>query len=912
MFNDKNKDLPNDGCVEATTLISFGLKRNNQNTKMFKCLFFQLDRKKIILDKSHRNLLTVPFEILNYEKSLVELNLSCNNIKDLPQFLFQLKRLRVLNLADNCIEDIPHTICLLGNLETLDLNQNEIHELPITIVQCLRLANLSLKGNPLQRISDDFFNFANLTNLNLNDTSLTTLNDNIKNLSCLVNLEIRENFLTAIPDTIGFLTKLQKLDLGSNEIENLTSSIGKLENLNELWIDCNKLTTLPLEIGQLKRLQILDASKNDISQIPEEIGLLSSLNDLNLSNNRLVSLPNSIGDIKELKMLKLDSNIIEKLPNSIGNLTQLKEMFLQENLLDEFPLSIGNLKEMVHLNADCNCIKQFPVELCKAVNLTILSLQSNKIKYIPDEISNLNKLHVLNLAKNLLQYLPYSMAKLMLTALWLVDNQHEPIVPLVSDILPNNKVVLKNYLLPQEIEDTLNQNDDLNSQIDEQSSVGGGNQKQSCLVKFDFSDASTIGDIDVDEKTGVGLKRQVTPFPRDLRLRHPNIAKNNTKNEYDNEAHNFHDCSSNSSSSDTGSEDLPFPKTIETTVYSNNTMSTENIYNHEVKAFFNEDNSSKYEKMNVTLSRIDDSFGFDISGGVGTPSYDQNFPNAIFVSSIRFKDVNKCLRIGDRIIEVNDINIEDLAHRDFVDLLKSFNIIVLAIIRDSSKNYDSMNNYSNIDLKPLIPNEVQQKDVKKDIDDESLPIEKITIIKGENILGFSIAGGIDEFYFPFNKRKPSIYITKVVENSAAQLSGIKPGFKIISVNSINIEHFTHNNALTEIAKHSDHLILEIKRTTPPDGLEHIIIERKHGVRIGFSIKGGIINDEKNYEPIIISKITNGVVKDDGRLKVGMCLMEVNGISLIGSLHDNAVKILKNIGYKLEFVVCNGIPDSENQ
>ena len=77
------------------------------------------------------------------------------------------------------------------------------------------------------------------------------------------------------------------------------------------------------------------------------------------------------------------------------------------------------------------------------------------------------------------------------------------------------------------------------------------------------------------------------------------------------------------------------------------------------------------------------------------------------------------------------------------------------------------------------------------------------------------------------------------------------------------------------------------------------------------IKGGLRGHrgnplDKNDEGVFISKINSGgAAKRDGRLRVGLRLLEVNGVSLLGAAHQEAVTALKNAGDQIHLVVCKG-------
>lgn len=51
--------------------------------------------------------------------------------------------------------------------------------------------------------------------------------------------------------------------------------------------------------------------------------------------------------------------------------------------------------------------------------------------------------------------------------------------------------------------------------------------------------------------------------------------------------------------------------------------------------------------------------------------------------------------------------------------------------------------------------------------------------------------------------------------------------------------------------------------------------------------------------------SSGAAARDGRLKVGMRILEVNHQSLLGMTHTEAVQILRSVGDALLVLVCDG-------
>ncbi|XP_078585589.1 protein scribble homolog isoform X9 [Branchiostoma floridae x Branchiostoma japonicum] len=420
---------------------------------MFKCipLFRACNRQVEYVDKRHCNLMVVPDDIYRYARTLEELLLDGNQIRELPRPFFRLMNLRKLSISDNELLRLPGEISNFMSLMELDCSRNDLPDIPENIKFCKSLSVVDFSGNPIAKLPDGFTQLRGLRYVALNDISLHKLPGDIGSLSNLITLELRENLLKVLPTSLSFLVKLEQLDLGANELEDLPETLGALPNLKELWLDGNEIKELPPEIGHLKKLSCLDVSENKLEFLPDEIGGLVSLTDLHLSQNCLEALPDTIGKLKQLAMLKVDQNRILVLTPDIGSCERIRELILTENLLQEIPPTIGNLKEMINFNVDRNRLLNVPDEIGGCVKLGVLSLRDNRLTRLPNELGNLKELHVMDVAGNRLENLPFSITALNLKAVWLSENQSQPMVKFqAEDDEKTGDKVLTCFLLPQQ------------------------------------------------------------------------------------------------------------------------------------------------------------------------------------------------------------------------------------------------------------------------------------------------------------------------------------------------------------------------------------------------------------------------------------------------------------------------------
>ncbi|XP_029420081.1 protein scribble homolog isoform X3 [Nannospalax galili] len=483
---------------------------------MLKCIpLWRCNRHVESVDKRHCSLQAVPEEIYRYSRSLEELLLDANQLRELPKPFFRLLNLRKLGLSDNEIQRLPPEVANFMQLVELDVSRNDIPEIPESIKFCKALEIADFSGNPLSRLPDGFTQLRSLAHLALNDVSLQALPGDVGNLANLVTLELRENLLKSLPASLSFLVKLEQLDLGGNDLEVLPDTLGALPNLRELWLDRNQLSALPPELGNLRRLVCLDVSENRLEELPVELGGLVLLTDLLLSQNLLQRLPDGIGQLKQLSILKVDQNRLSEVTEAIGDCENLSELILTENLLTALPRSLGKLTKLTNLNVDRNHLEVLPPEIGGCVALSVLSLRDNRLAVLPPELAHTAELHVLDVAGNRLRSLPFALTHLNLKALWLAENQAQPMLRFqTEDDAQTGEKVLTCYLLPQQPLPSLE-----NPGHQSSPSESCSDAPLSRVSVIQFLEAPE-GDEDAEEAAAEkrGLQRRATPHPSELKV----------------------------------------------------------------------------------------------------------------------------------------------------------------------------------------------------------------------------------------------------------------------------------------------------------------------------------------------------------------------------------------------------------
>ncbi|XP_057876216.1 protein scribble homolog isoform X9 [Melospiza georgiana] len=915
---------------------------------MLRCMppLWRCNRHVEALDRRHCSLQAVPEEIYRYSRSLEELLLDANQLRELPKPFFRLLNLRKLGLSDNEIQRLPPEVANFMQLVELDISRNDIPEIPESIKFCKSLEIADFSGNPLSRLPEGFTQLRSLGHLALNDVSLQSLPTDIGNLANLVTLELRENLLKTLPTSLSFLVKLEQLDLGGNDLEVLPDTLGALPNLRELWLDRNQLSALPPELGNLRRLVCLDVSENKLEQLPNEVSGLVALTDLLLSQNLLECIPDGIGQLKQLSILKVDQNRLTDMTESIGDCENLSELILTENMLTALPKSLGKLAKLTNLNVDRNRLTALPAEIGGCANLNVLSLRDNRLALLPPELANTTELHVLDVAGNRLQNLPFALTNLNLKALWLAENQSQPMLKFqTEDDEKTGEKVLTCYLLPQQPSPSLENL--LQNSVDE--SWTDSNLNRVSVIQFLDEPKG-----DEDEESGAerrGLQRRATPHPSELKVMKKvievrrsevNAAKADANPSSPNSEEKRLSATSNRSedshlSASTASvegraedRDRGWPNgqlpDLHRDLHKDSKPRAQEEHkepaDHEEEDVEVEYNEPTVHFAEDTLIRSEDEdedeerpFPVEKQRLIrkDTPHYKKHFkitklpkPEAV-VALLQGLNSDGVPKEEEELGGCNN-NTEPRDQEEAWDEEDRKNGALSAQPSVKGVSFDQANNLL------IEPARIEEEELT------------LTIVRQTGGLGISIAGGKGST--PYKGDDEGIFISRVSEEGPAARAGVRVGDKLLEVNGVSLhcaEHHVAVEALRGSGSSVSMTVLRERMVEPENAItvtplrpedDYSPRERRGGLRfpedpeaaaerfstclmrnekgLGFSIAGG-----KGSTPyragdtgIFISRIAEGgAAHRDGILRVGDRVISINGVDMTEARHDQAVALL---------------------
>ena len=229
---------------------------------------FHLDYRKINFEN---NLISQISEIGKFEK-LTDINLSFNQIKEIPSCFRNLIHLTILNLEKNKISKIEN-LQDCKKLRSLNLNKNQIDKIA-NISDNIYLERLLLAGNKIAKLENMDRN-VNLLELNLSKNMLREVKY-LSRLICLESLYLYKNYIEEIDDLS--LPFLKELYLNNNKLAKFKS--GCCFNLKDLFLHNNSLDKLE-SFKECSNLKTLDLSFNQINSFSNIVESLKS--NMNIS-----------------------------------------------------------------------------------------------------------------------------------------------------------------------------------------------------------------------------------------------------------------------------------------------------------------------------------------------------------------------------------------------------------------------------------------------------------------------------------------------------------------------------------------------------------------------------------------------------------------------------------------------------
>jgi len=164
-----------------------------------------------------------------------------SGLTSFPNEIFDLAdSLEILDLTNNNLSELPEHFPILTNLKIAFFSENKFTKFPSVLGKCPKLEMIGFKANQISEIEENAIPF---------QTRWLILTD---------------NKISSLPSTIGNCTRLQKCMLAGNLLHELPASMKNCTNIELLRISANQFHHLPEWLFSLPKLSWLACAGNPV------------------------------------------------------------------------------------------------------------------------------------------------------------------------------------------------------------------------------------------------------------------------------------------------------------------------------------------------------------------------------------------------------------------------------------------------------------------------------------------------------------------------------------------------------------------------------------------------------------------------------------------------------------------------
>jgi Leucine-rich repeat (LRR) protein len=292
------------------------------------------------------------------------LDLSANNLKQVPEGITDLKNLITLSLSNNLLKGtLTNRWADLKALENLDLSRNKIFRYPEGVQQLYQLKYLNLATNDI--------------------ISFPALDNEVYQMKILI---VDNNLLDSLPNNIRHYPNLQMLSASNCGLFSVPTDLGLLRQLKELNLERNHLRTLPKGMAgnlSLKNINLKNNKDLEEQSIYDVIFHNSERHFLNanLDGTGLKALPANAPWDKLSLVLDLSHNKLTSLPLQMGKMEWFN-IITREN---PFPVDTGFIERGITSPGDAKIFLKelgYQTDNIKVNNQQLARSMSEAVKWL--------------------------------------------------------------------------------------------------------------------------------------------------------------------------------------------------------------------------------------------------------------------------------------------------------------------------------------------------------------------------------------------------------------------------------------------------------------------------------------------------------------------------------------------------
>uniref|UniRef100_A0A8C6KPI2 Protein tyrosine phosphatase non-receptor type 13 n=1 Tax=Nothobranchius furzeri TaxID=105023 RepID=A0A8C6KPI2_NOTFU len=313
-------------------------------------------------------------------------------------------------------------------------------------------------------------------------------------------------------------------------------------------------------------------------------------------------------------------------------------------------------------------------------------------------------------------------------------------------------------------------------------------------------------------------------------------------------------------------------------------------------------------------------------------------------------DCDGFLKPGDRLISVNDLNVEGLSHAATVDILQNApDDVTLVVSQPKERLYTGKSRSMNVFIVSVFIHENNTEILNGSAPGvTSLPqgeLFDIQLSKVDGSLGIKVTGGANT-----TVRHGGVYVKGIIPKGAAELDGrIQKGDRLMAVNRISLEGATHQQAVDILRETGQKVHLLLERAPPPAGGTHApltpqvsailvssdneqakgkvphpepnkktdysfvtednvfevgLLKNTSGLGFSFSREDHIPDEPAGSSMVRVKKLFPGQpAAESGRIKVGDVILRVNQTPLKGLSQHEVISALRGTGQEVTLLLC---------
>ncbi|MEZ8787017.1 leucine-rich repeat-containing protein kinase family protein [Vibrio splendidus] len=219
----------------------------------------------------------------------------------------QLKGIKRLKLSEGLTEFPLEILELADSLEILDLSGNQLSDLPEELSQLTNLRIIFASNNLFTHLPDVLGTLPKLEMVGFKTNQIKTVSE--QSLPAQLRwLILTDNAIEVLPSSLGERPQLQKLALAGNKIRVLPDSMENLSNLELVRLSANQLTEFPEFLIKLPKLAWLAFAGNPFCKHPSSLDNVPAVSSQCYSLNQVLG-QGASGVISHANWLNRDFDI---------------------------------------------------------------------------------------------------------------------------------------------------------------------------------------------------------------------------------------------------------------------------------------------------------------------------------------------------------------------------------------------------------------------------------------------------------------------------------------------------------------------------------------------------------------------------------------------------------------------------